>query len=90
MTTTTTQAFGLDKESRSFMPSKVLNYDLRIGEPKISEFPTDIFEELVHQKNINYYYPSHGDFLLREMILEKYYEKHLIENIAITHELWGH
>lgn len=89
MTTTTSQAFGLDKKNSSLNSSLLENYDLRIGEPKISLFPTDVFEELIHQKNINRYYPSHGDFVLREMILEKYYGKHLIDNIAITHGTMG-
>jgi aspartate/methionine/tyrosine aminotransferase len=86
--TTSSQAFGLDRK-KSSNNSFLEKYDLRIGEPKISQFPTDVFEELIHKKNINCYYPSHGDFLLREMIMEKYYGEHLIDNIAITHGTMG-
>ncbi|MGZ3807232.1 MAG: pyridoxal phosphate-dependent aminotransferase [Bacteriovorax sp.] len=64
-------------------------YDLRIGEPKISEFPSDVFGELHQRKNINCYYPSHGDPHLREMIINKYYEGHSIDHIGITHGTMG-
>lgn len=63
--------------------------DLRIGEPRMSPFPYELFEDLMQKEEINYYYPSHGDLVLREMLLGKYYEKCLIGNIAITHGTIG-
>jgi aspartate aminotransferase len=69
--------------------SIISNHDLRIGEPKLSDFPVDIFEELHHIKNINSYYPSHGDEELRELILNKYYPDQSLKNIAITHGTMG-
>lgn len=88
MTTLNSQAFGLDRKFP--VQNTLLNtYDLRIGEPKLSPFPFDVFGRLHQQKNINCYYPSHGDFQLREMILKKYYGDHTIDNIAITHGTMG-
>ena len=86
---TTIQAFGLERK-RSPVETQLIDlYDLRIGEPKISPFPFEIFDELHHQKKINCYYPSHGDFELREMILNKYYQGFCVDNIAITHGTMG-
>ncbi|MDD4974703.1 MAG: pyridoxal phosphate-dependent aminotransferase [Bacteriovorax sp.] len=89
MTTSTSQAFGLDRKISSLNHLHLERFDLRIGEPKISPFPTEVFEELSHKKNINCYYPSHGDLELREMIIDKFYEERLIDNIAITHGTMG-
>lgn len=87
MTTLSTEAFGLD---RKIPVSTLLNhYDFRIGEPKISPFPFDVFGQLHLNKKINCYYPSHGDFELREMIIKRYYGDHTMDNIAITHGTMG-
>ena len=89
MTLNSSQAFGLSVKIPN--PGQMLfrNYDLRIGEPKISSFPFEVFEELVTKKNINEYYPSHGDSSLRKMILDEYYNKNVLDNIAITHGTIG-
>lgn len=89
MTNLSSQAFGLDRKIQSPNSSLSDIYDLRIGEPKISQFPFDVLDELYEQKNINCYYPSHGDFALREMILNKYYNGFNVDNIAITHGTMG-
>lgn len=88
MTTLSSQAFGLDKKTLTH-PSWLTHYDLSIGEPKLSPFPTEVFGVLHHKKNINYYYPSHGDSSLREMIIKKYYRDHTMDNLAITHGTLG-
>lgn len=88
MTTLRSEAFGLDRKSE-VTPNFIYHYDFRIGEPKISPFPSNVFDELKHLKNINCYYPSHGDFALREMIIKKYYGDHTMDNIAITHGTMG-
>lgn len=89
MTNLSSQAFGLDRKISNINSSLTDIYDLRIGEPKISQFPFDVFDELHEHKNINCYYPSHGDFVLREMILNKYYYGFNVDNIAITHGTMG-
>lgn len=93
MATITSQAFGLDKKVSQTRSQNSSNdqefFDLRIGEPKLSEFPYDILRELTDTPNINCYYPSHGDFQLREMILSRYYRGFSIDNIAITHGTMG-
>jgi aspartate/methionine/tyrosine aminotransferase len=89
MTTPTSQAFGLDKKKSKVASSLMDVYDLRVGEPKISPFPYDILNKLQDQKNIYCYYPSHGDFALREMILKRYYPRFCLENIGITHGTMG-
>ncbi|MDO9181794.1 MAG: pyridoxal phosphate-dependent aminotransferase [Bacteriovorax sp.] len=83
MTLVTTQAFGIDHIQCN------KHFDLSIGEPKISQLPDDIWQEISQQKNINGYYPSHGDLDLREMILEKFYGEESVETIAITHGAIG-
>lgn len=88
MTVAMPQAFGLGQKNINLNPL-IPNYDLSIGEPKISPFPTDILLELTDKKNIHYYYPSHGDLALREMIIESYYNDMKVENIAITHGTMG-
>jgi aspartate/methionine/tyrosine aminotransferase len=88
MASLTAQAFALNKlfhESRSVMDI----YDLSIGEPRLSTFPSKILENLTSQQNINRYYPSHGDAELREMIIQKYYRESSVDNIAITHGTIG-
>lgn len=88
MTTLSPQAFGLDEISSK--NSSLLNfYDLRIGEPKLSPFPFNVFDKLHLHKNINSYYPSHGDRALREMIIEKYYNECTVDNVSITHGALG-
>jgi len=89
MTLNLSQAFGLSGKNPATNQVLFRNYDLRMGEPKISDFPFDIFEELRTKKNINEYYPSHGDSSLREMILHEYYKKNALDNIAITHGTMG-
>lgn len=88
MTALTQQAFGLDKKLNT-KNSALSLYDLSIGEPKLSPFPFDIFNELQQVKNINCYYPSHGDLVLREIIIQKYYPLNNVNNIAITHGAIG-
>lgn len=83
-----TMAFGLDNK-RANPINLDHHYDLRIGEPKLSPFPTDVLDDLYDQKNIHCYYPSHGDPKLREMLLNKYYPLQTIDNIAITHGTMG-
>lgn len=82
------QAFGLDRKLPNVNPH-IKHFDFRIGEPKLSPFPFDIFGELHQEKNINCYYPSHGDPALREMIVKKFYSDQTLENIAITHGTLG-
>ena len=89
MTVNSSQAFGLLGKIPGPGYGLCKNYDLRIGEPKISPFPYDIFKELITKNNINGYYPSHGDSALREMILLKYYNENVLDNIAITHGTMG-
>lgn len=89
MATITSQAFGLDKKVSQMRSSDQEFFDLRIGEPKLSEFPYDTLREISDTPNINCYYPSHGDFQLREMILSRYYRGFSIDNIAITHGTMG-
>ncbi|MFA6238219.1 MAG: pyridoxal phosphate-dependent aminotransferase [Bacteriovorax sp.] len=88
MTSLSSQAFGLENKFPADAPL-MDQCDLRIGEPKISPFPFDIFNSLHLHKNINTYYPSHGDPALREMIIKKYYEDQTIDNIGITHGTMG-
>ena len=83
------QAFGVSYSSSNDIHPDAELYDLRIGEPKISPFPSEVFAELKNNKNINSYYPSHGDLNLREMIIEKYYSQGTVNNIAITHGAIG-
>lgn len=89
MTTISSQAFGLDKKNPHNRTPDQEYFDLRIGEPKLSVFPFEILKELSDTPNLNCYYPSHGDFQLREMILSRYYRGHTIDNIAITHGTMG-
>ncbi|RPJ66221.1 MAG: pyridoxal phosphate-dependent aminotransferase [Alphaproteobacteria bacterium] len=87
MTRLSPQAFGLDNISPT-NPS--LNfYDLRIGEPKLSPFPFNIFDKLHLHKNIHSYYPSHGDLTLRKMIVDMYYTQCSIDNVSVTHGALG-
>lgn len=89
MAAISSQAFGLDKKVSQRRSVDQDFHDLRIGEPKLSEFPYDILREISDTPNINGYYPSHGDFQLREMILSRYYRGFSIDNIAITHGTMG-
>lgn len=93
MTTITSQAFGLDKKISLNRRNDQEYFDLRIGEPKLSDFPYDTLSEISDTPNLNCYYPSHGDFQLREMILSRYYRglspDLTIDNIAITHGTMG-
>ncbi len=89
MATITSQAFGLDKKNSLSRKADQDYFDLRIGEPKLSAFPYDLLTEISDTKDINCYYPSHGDFQLREMILSRYYRGLSIDNIAITHGTMG-
>jgi aspartate/methionine/tyrosine aminotransferase len=89
MATISSQAFGLDKKiSLNRKPDQEF-YDLRIGEPRLSPFPHKLIGHLQDIQNINGYYPSLGDFQLREMILQKYYPGFSPDNIAITHGTMG-
>jgi aspartate/methionine/tyrosine aminotransferase len=87
MTTLSVQAFGLEKKFP--LLQKIERCDLSIGEPKLSPLPADTFDNLNSIKNINYYYPSHGDLALREIILKKYYHNLDVGNLAITHGTIG-
>lgn len=89
MTTISSQAFGLDKKVSINRSIDQNFYDLRIGEPKLSPFPYHLLNQLHDRPQVNYYYPSHGDFQLREMILSRYYPGFAIDNIAITHGTMG-
>jgi aspartate/methionine/tyrosine aminotransferase len=88
MTTLSQQAFGLDKQLSIHHPL-IKQYDLSIGEPNLSQFPFDVFASLQNIKKINCYYPAHGDLVLREKIINKYYPGHSVNNIGITHGTIG-
>lgn len=89
MTTISSQAFGLDKKISLNRKPDQDYFDLRVGEPKLSPFPHKLIGKLQDIQNINGYYPSLGDFQLREMILQKYYRGFSPDNIAITHGTMG-
>lgn len=89
MTTVTSQAFGLDKKVSPNRSADLEFLDLRIGEPRLSPFPFEILNELYDRPQVNCYYPSHGDFQLREMILSRYYPGFSLDNMAITHGTMG-
>ena len=60
------------------------NYNLTLGEPRLSEFPYELLDELKGVDQINNYYPSLGDPLLRQRISDKYYPQLSGANIIIT------
>ena len=64
-------------------------YNLTLGEPRLSEFPYELLDELKNIEQINYYYPSHGDLVLRQQIIDKYYQNLSTNNIIITHGAIG-
>lgn len=64
-------------------------YNLTLGEPRLSEFPYELLDELKHIKQINNYYPSLGDPVLRQNIIDKYYHHLQASNIIITHGAIG-
>jgi aspartate/methionine/tyrosine aminotransferase len=64
-------------------------YNLTLGEPRLSEFPYELLDELKNIEQINNYYPSLGDMVLRQNIIDKYYENLNTDNIIITHGAIG-
>lgn len=64
-------------------------YNLTLGEPRLSEFPYELLDQLKSVTQINNYYPSLGDLTLRQKILEKYYSHLNTSNIIITHGAIG-
>lgn len=64
-------------------------YNLTLGEPRLSEFPYELLDELKNIEQINYYYPSLGDLVLRQQIIDKYYQNLSTNNIIITHGAIG-
>ncbi|MBC7715194.1 MAG: pyridoxal phosphate-dependent aminotransferase [Rhizobacter sp.] len=91
----TTSAFGLKNPSENIKGNLFQNPDLKkkinmtLGEPRLSEFPYELFDELKKIDKINNYYSSLGDEELRAKIIEKYYSKLSLDNIAITHGAIG-
>lgn len=78
-------AFGLKQvkvEAKNSAEKK--SYNLTLGEPRLSEFPYELLEELKGVHQINNYYPSLGDPVLRQQIADKYYPQLSGENIIIT------
>lgn len=89
-------AFGLKQlkfDEKNLLLSKDSSenkiYNLTLGEPRLSEFPYELLDELKNIQQINHYYPSLGDISLRQKIIDKYYQKLNIENIIITHGAIG-
>ena len=86
-----TSAFGVNisSQNNNFEKSNEVEkkeiYNLKLGEPKLSLFPYEVFNNLKEVENINYYYPTHGDEILRQKIIDKYYPFLEVENMAITH-----
>lgn len=68
---------------------KKKTYNLTLGEPRLSEFPYEIFDELKNIQQINHYYPSLGDVGLRQNIIDKYYQNLNTDNIIVTHGAIG-
>jgi aspartate/methionine/tyrosine aminotransferase len=64
-------------------------YNLTLGEPRLSEFPYELLDQLKNVEQINNYYPSLGDQGLRQSILDKYYGHLKTSNIIITHGAIG-
>lgn len=64
-------------------------YNLTLGEPRLSEFPYELLDQLKTIEQINNYYPSLGDLELRQSILNKYYGHLKTSNIIITHGAIG-
>lgn len=64
-------------------------YNLTLGEPRLSEFPYELLDQLKSVEQINNYYPSLGDQGLRQSILAKYYGHLKPSNIIITHGAIG-
>jgi aspartate aminotransferase len=87
MLDTTTGAFGLAQKIERVNHAQII--DLGLGEPRLSHFPIELITELSHIKEIHRYYPSFGDFELREKIIKKYYPGLSVENLAITHGAIG-
>lgn len=89
-------AFGL-KQLKVDDVSAVVNldapkkkiYNLTLGEPRLSEFPYELLDELKNVEQINNYYPSLGDVVLRQKIINKYYDHLNTDNIIITHGAIG-
>jgi aspartate/methionine/tyrosine aminotransferase len=87
-------AFGLKKLKAEHVnilsdAQQKKTYNLTLGEPRLSEFPYDLFDQLKSVSQINNYYPSLGDLALRQSILDKYYSHLNTSNIAITHGAIG-
>lgn len=78
-------AFGLS----SGITLNQIKYDLTIGEPHLSHFPTEFIDDLKNIKNIHQYYSSLGDIELRNKIRNKFYKNLSTENIVITHGAIG-
>lgn len=87
-------AFGLKQmrvEQISNLASTKGNktYNLTLGEPRLSDFPYELFDQLKSIPQINNYYPSLGDVGLRQSIIDKYYGHLNTSNIIITHGAIG-
>lgn len=87
-------AFGLKQLKAK--PKNILSdvvgkktFNLTLGEPRLSEFPYELLDQLKSVQQINNYYPSLGDATLRQAILEKYYGHLNTSNIIITHGAIG-
>lgn len=74
-------AFGIDAVQKKF--------NLSLGEPHLSQFPSSLLVDLGHIKDIHRYYPSCGSEALRQSLLDKYYQGLNLENISITHGAIG-
>ena len=87
-------AFGLKQmkvEPGNILASNEVrkNYNLTLGEPRLSDFPYELFDQLKNIPQINNYYPSLGDPGLRQNIIDKYYGHLSTSNIIITHGAIG-
>ncbi len=64
-------------------------YNLTLGEPRLSDFPYELLDNLKQIEKINNYYPSFGDPALRQQILNRYYKDLSLNNIVISHGAIG-
>lgn len=83
------QAFGLTNSIPGNPSIHQELIDLSLGEPHLSEFPSDALTEIAQIPDIQRYYPSLGSEKLRALIQRKFYHNLNAENIVITHGAIG-